>query len=185
MSSQIKNAVQGCPVCAKFASSQPNPPMLSHSIPIYPFQLISMDVFFLEYRNTKCKWLVTVDHYSDFFELDILPNLTPESVIAACKENFARHGTPQRVITDNGTHFVSRKMVEFATNWDFEHVTSSPHHQQANGKSEAAVKIAKRLIRKADETGADYWFALLHWRNIPNKIGSSPAARLFRLQLPI
>ncbi|XP_055604633.1 uncharacterized protein K02A2.6-like [Uranotaenia lowii] len=179
MSSQIKNAVQGCPVCAKFASSQPNPPMLSHSIPIYPFQLISMDVFFLEYRNTKCKWLVTVDHYSDFFELDILPNLTPESVIAACKENFARHGTPQRVITDNGTHFVSPKMVEFATNWEFEHVTSSPHHQQANGKSEAAVKIAKRLIRKADETGADYWFALLHWRNIPNKIGSSPAARLF------
>ncbi|XP_055590893.1 uncharacterized protein LOC129742974 [Uranotaenia lowii] len=70
-------------------------------------------------------------------------------------------------------------MIQFAKDWDFEHVTSSPHHQQANGKAEAAVKIAKRLIRKADETGSDYWFALLHWRNIPNKIGSSPAARLF------
>lgn len=63
--------------------------------------------------------------------------------------------------------------------WNFQHSTSAPYHQQANGKAEAAVKIAKRLIRKAEETGQDLWYVLLHWRNIPNHIGSSPVCRLF------
>ncbi|XP_065080058.1 uncharacterized protein K02A2.6-like [Ochlerotatus camptorhynchus] len=179
MSSQIKDVVKGCPVCAKFASSQPNPPMMSHQIPLYPFQLISMDVFFSEFRGRNQKFLVTVDHYSDFFEVDILKDLTPESVIAACSRNFARHGKPQTLLTDNGTNFLNQKMRKFATEWDIKHITSAPHHQQANGKSEAAVKIAKRLLKKSEETGTDFWYALLHWRNIPNKIGSSPAARLF------
>lgn len=179
MSSQIKEVVARCNVCAKFAASQQNPPMKSHSIPVHPFQMISMDVFFAEYQGHKRNFLVTVDHYSDFFEVDLLKDLTPQSVIAACQQNFARHGTPQRVLTDNGTNFVNRQMVKFAKDWDFELVTSAPHHQQANGKSEAAVKIAKRLLMKANETGTDFWYALLHWRNIPNKIGSSPSARLF------
>lgn len=94
MSTQIKDVVMQCAVCAKFAASQPNPPMLSHTIPIHPFQLVSMDVFLAEYRGAKRKFLVTVDHYSDFFEVDILKDLTPEAVIAACKTNFARHGKP-------------------------------------------------------------------------------------------
>ncbi|XP_058811065.1 uncharacterized protein K02A2.6-like [Topomyia yanbarensis] len=179
MTSQITDVVKECPICAKYSASQPNPPMLTHSIPVYPFQLVSMDVFFADYRGCKCKWLVTVDHYSDFFEVNNIKDLTPESVIMACQQNFARHGKPQRILTDNGSNFVNSKMVKFASDWDIEHVTSAPHHQQANGKAEAAVKIAKRLLKKAEETGADFWYALLHWRNIPNKIGSSPASRLF------
>ncbi|XP_055612508.1 uncharacterized protein K02A2.6-like [Uranotaenia lowii] len=179
MSSQIKDVVKQCVTCAKYAASQPNPTMMTHCIPVYPFQLVSMDVFQAEYNGIKRKFLVTVDHYSDFFELDLLKDLTPESVISICKQNFARHGKPQRVLSDNATNFSNVKMVQFSKEWDFELITSAPHHQQANGKSEAAVKIAKRLLKKAEETGTDYWYALLHWRNIPNKIGSSPASRLF------
>ncbi|XP_058828416.1 uncharacterized protein K02A2.6-like [Topomyia yanbarensis] len=179
MTSQIKDVVKESKTCSKYAASQPNPPMMSHCIPVYPFQLVSMDVFQAEYHSVTRKFLVTVDHYSDYFEIDILKDLTPESVIDICKINFARHGKPQRVITDNATNFCNAKMVRFASDWDFELVTSAPHHQQANGKSEASVKIAKRLIKKSEETGTDFCYALLHWRNIPNKIGSSPAARLF------
>lgn len=179
MSSQITDVVKQCPTCAKYAASQPNPPMMSHVIPIYPFQLVSMDVFQAVHQGTTRKFLITVDHYSDFFEVDNLRDLTPEAVIDACKSNFARHGKPQRVISDNATNFANAKMVRFAHEWDFELVTSAPHHQQANGKAEAAVKIAKRLMKKAEEAGTDFWYALLHWRNIPNKIGSSPTSRLF------
>ncbi|XP_058840192.1 uncharacterized protein K02A2.6-like [Topomyia yanbarensis] len=178
MTSQITDVVKECSIYVKYTASQPNPPMLTQSIPVYPFQLVSMDVFFADYRGCKCKWLVTVDHYSDFFEVNNIKDLTPESVIMACQQNFARHGKPQRILTDNGSNFVNSKMVKFASDWDIEHVTSSPHHQQANGKAEAPVKIVKRLLKKAEETGADFWYALLHWRNIPNQIGSSPASRL-------
>ncbi|XP_062713487.1 uncharacterized protein K02A2.6-like [Aedes albopictus] len=179
MSAQIKEAVAQCNVCAKFQASQTPAPMQSHPIPVYPFQLVSMDVFFAEYQGKRCKFLVTVDHFSDFFEVDLLKDLTPKATIAVCKSNFSRHGKPQQVISDNGTNFVNREWKQFAREWDFLHSTSAPHHQQANGKAEAAVKIAKRLLKKADEAGNDFWYALLHWRNVPNKIGSSPAAWLF------
>ncbi|XP_062717184.1 uncharacterized protein K02A2.6-like [Aedes albopictus] len=179
MNRQIKDNVQECTICAKFGASQPTPTMKSHAVPIHPFQLVSMDVFFQEYRGKQRKFLVTVDHYSDYFELDILDDLTPASVIKVCKRNFACHGTPQLLITDNATNFVCEEMNEFAKAWGFKHSTSAPYHQQGNGKAEASVKIAKRLIKKAKESGQDLWFVLQQWRNIPNNIGSSPASRLF------
>ncbi|XP_062534340.1 uncharacterized protein LOC134203485, partial [Armigeres subalbatus] len=132
-----------------------------------------------DYRGSSRKFLVTVDHYSDFFEVDELRNLTPETVIDVCRINFARHGKPQRVIIDNASNFAKVKMVKFSQKRDFEMVLSAPYHQQANEKSEAAVKISKRMIKKVEEAGTDFWYALLHWRNIPDKIGSSPASRLF------
>lgn len=179
MNDQIKNRIQECGTCAKFGASQRKPPMKSHPIPVYPFQLVSMDVFFQVYQGKQRIFLVTVDHYSDYFEIDILKDLSSSSVIQACKRNFACHGTPQMIITDNGTNFVNEEMVKFSKSWDFKHSTSAPYHQQANGKAEAAVKIAKHLITKTTEDGQDLWLALQLWRNTPNNIGSSPASRLF------
>lgn len=53
MSEQIKQKVQNCEVCMEFRDSQQNPPMQSHEIPHFPFQYISMDVFFAEYKEKK------------------------------------------------------------------------------------------------------------------------------------
>ena len=48
---------------------------------------------------------------------------------------FSGLGIPERVIFDNQTCFTSE--------WDIESVTSSPHHSQVNGFSEAYVKVCK------------------------------------------
>ena len=61
----------------------------------------------------------------------------------------------------------------------FEFVTSAPHYQRGNRKAEAAVTIAKKLIKKADESNKALWYMFLHWRNTPNKVESSPAQRIF------
>lgn len=108
--------------------------------------------------------------------------MIPKSVIKATKTNFARYGICQRLCSDNGTNFINQQMKTFAKDYGFEHVTSSPNHQQANGKAEAAVKIAKSLIKKAEKNQSDYELALLHWRNTPIKIGSSPNQRLMSRQ---
>ncbi|KAK9700418.1 hypothetical protein QE152_g31255 [Popillia japonica] len=127
---------------------------------------ISMDVFFVDYQGKQSKILVTVDHYSDFFELDLPQDLSSKTLINICKKNFSRHGIPEIVCTDNVERF-------------FKHATSAPNHQQENGKAEATVKIAKNLIKKVEEENGDIWLALLHVRNTPNKIGFSPTERLF------
>ena len=53
--------------------------MKSHEIPNRPWSKVSADIFQLAGSN----YLVMVDHYSDFFELDSLRNTTASTVIRA------------------------------------------------------------------------------------------------------
>lgn len=179
MSKDIQEMIRSCLTCNKFQPSQQKLTMQTHKIPEYPFQVISMDVFFFMQNGKQIKYLITVDHYSDFFELDIIKDLSAKSVIDCCKKNFARHGVPEIVVTDGGTNFVNNEFSEFSSKWNFMHVTSSPNHPQGNGKAEATVKIAKKLLLKSAENVEDFWLSLLCSRNTPNKLGSSPVQRLY------
>ena len=93
-------------------------------------------------------------------------------------------------MTDNGPQFVSAEFASFASKWGFQHVTSSPHYPQSNGRAENAVKTIKRLFSKCLETRQSEYQALLDWRNTPTEgLGSSPAQRFLgrrcRTLLPI
>ena len=101
-------------------------------------------------------------------------------VIRKLKAHFARHGIPEQLVTDNGSQFTSRDFLKFSRDWDFEHLTSSPHHSQGNGKAESAVKEAKKILRKCRVSGSDAFLALLDHRNTPPaSVQVSPAQRLF------
>ena len=102
------------------------------------------------------------------------------SVIRKLKAHFVRYGIPEQLVTDNGPQFASRDFLKFAKEWDFEHLTSSPHHSQSNGKAESAVKGAKKLLRKCKSSGSDVFLALLNHRNTPpTGVQISPAQHLF------
>ena len=47
--------------------------------------------------------------------------------------------------------------------WKFDHFTSSLGNTKVNSKAESAVKTAKRLMRKAADTNADPYLALLDY----------------------
>ncbi|XP_065073526.1 uncharacterized protein K02A2.6-like [Ochlerotatus camptorhynchus] len=175
---QIRQKVQQCDICTKFSPNQQPQPMQSHQIPSYPFQKLSMDICEIELGGRKTVYLITVDDFSDYFDIDELTSLSSAMIIKACKKNFARFGRPQIVSTDNGVQFVSEEFQRFALDWGFKHTVSAPYHQQANGKAESAVKIAKLLLKKAYESKKDFWDLLLQWRNTPNKCDSSPVQRL-------
>lgn len=67
--------------------------------------------------------------------------------------------------------------------WEFQHSTSSPYYNRCNGKVEATVKIAKKLIQKYKRSNTDFYEALLDWRNTPTiEMNSSPVQRLFSLR---
>lgn len=179
MRAEITERVQNCNVCLTNSDNQSKEEMQSVKIPDYPFQIISMDVMKTEYNGKKSNFLITVDHYSDYFEIDKLDDLTPQSTIEICKKNFTTHGIPEEVISDNATNFDCREFREFAKKWEFSHITSSPHHPRGNGKAEATVKTAKKLIAKSEQDGTDFMIALLQHRNTPNKIEFSPVQRIF------
>ena len=93
----------------------------------------------------KKHYMITVDYYSYYFEIDRLYCTTTSAIVKNLKNHFARHGIPDKVMTDNGPNFVSDKFVKFAESWNFLHTSSSSYYSRSNGKAETAVKIAKCL----------------------------------------
>ena len=109
--------------------------------------------------------------YSNFSEVDRINSVTFRSVIKEMKAVFARYGIPDVIVTDNGSQF-----AVFAKSWMFQHITSSPHHPQSNGKAENAVKTVKRLFTKCRESDQSEFLAQLDWRNTPTEgVGTSNA----------
>ena len=148
---------------------------MPHDVPHWPWEKVGADLFELNNKD----YLITVDYLSNFFEIYKLENTKASTVIRKLKSHFARYGTPDRVVSDNGPQFTSDKFEQFTKEWEFDHLTISPGNSKANGKAESAVKTAKRLMRKAADSGSDPYLALLDYRNTPTQgIGSSPAQRL-------
>lgn len=186
MNSQIKDFIAKCDVCNSLRSQQSKEPMMSHEVPSRAWSKVSADLF--EYCNEQ--FIIAVDHYSNYFEVENLSQTTTMSVIKTMKKMFSRFGIPENVITDNGPQFSSREFRQFAKDWLFDHTTSSPLYPQANGKAENAVKTCKTLMKKAKASNTDFLLSLLEWRNTPSaEIGLSPAQRMFgrraRTLLPV
>jgi hypothetical protein len=72
MAAEIREKVQQCSTCNEYQAKQQKEPMMSHKIPDYPWAKIGQDLFHFRGKN----YLVTVDFYSDFFEVNELEDLT-------------------------------------------------------------------------------------------------------------
>ena len=171
-----------CSLCASYGSALPKEPMLSHEIPQGPWKFISQDLF-----KQGGRWYsVTVDHYSDWFEVDLLnEDITAANVISVTKAHFARYGIPDTFLSDNGPQYTSQEFSNFAKTYGFKLTSWSPYYARATSKAEAAVKEAKKMLKKSDLlTG------LLDHRNTPPQgMTYSPAQRFLcrrtRSNLPI
>jgi hypothetical protein len=142
-----------------------------------------MDIF--TFRNHD--YLITVDYLSAYFEVDRLPSKRIVDIVYCLKQQFARHGIPEEVFSDNSP-FNAVEFKQFAEKYEFQHTTSSPRYSQSNGRAENAVKVAKAMMTKAVESGNDPFLALLEWRNTPTEKGRSPNEIIFgrrtRTRLP-
>jgi transposase InsO family protein len=186
MGKEITNTVQNCSTCLTFAANQQAEPLLTPEIPTLPWKKVAIDIF----THKRADYLVTVDYYSDYFELDKLEDTSSSTIIGLLKMHFARHGIPQELMSDNAANLTSAEFQKFSREWEFSLNTSSPYHSQSNGKAESAVKIAKSLVKKANHSGQDIWRCILDWRNTPIEgIGWSAVQRLMsrrtRTTLPI
>ena len=97
-------------VCNEFLQKQTKEPLMTYTIPTHPWQMVAQDLFMLNNQN----YLVTIDYFSDYWELDILQDTTSETVVNCTKAQFARFGIPETVLTDNGPQFQAEQYANFA-----------------------------------------------------------------------
>ena len=172
----LENLINECSTCLSLKPHQQKEPMESHPTPALPWSMLSADIF--EWNSLH--YLVVVDSYSNWFEFDSLTDMTSRTVIKKLKRQFATHGIPKSLLTDNARQFTSEEFRLFANQYGFTHYTSSPTYPQSNGLAERAVQSAKRLLEKTKRDNSDLFLNLLNLRNIPREgeIGS-PAQRMF------
>ena len=185
LKSELRDWCESCAPCQTYMPRQQREPLMITQSATYPFQIIHQDLFSIGNKN----YLVTVDDFSDFFEIDELGrDTTSEKLIRATQRHFSRYGIPMELHSDNGTQLTSQRYADFLASWNVVHVTSSPYFAQSNGKAESAVKVAKRLLKKCAVDGEDYEYALLELRNTLQSDGSSRAqkflSRPLRTKMP-
>ena len=148
MSSEIQDMVGNCSVCSERRDSNYKEPLISHPIPDRPWQVVSTD--FLTWNDQDFE--VVVDKFSRFIEVEKRSSSGSSSVTSKMKSIFhffARHGMPEKVISDNGPFYASHEFAEFAKECNFTHSSSSPHFPQSNGLAEKSVQNVKCLFSKA------------------------------------
>ena len=177
----IDSVILSCKHCQEHLPSHPKEPLVVKPRPARPFQEIAMD--FCSYGGHD--FLILVDCCTDWPEIFHMGrDTTVPQLLTALRQAFCRSGAPDVVWSDQGPQFTSRLFREFAAEWGFQHIMSSPRYPQSNGKAEAAVKSMKNLISAAwVRRGVDEAVlarALLQYRNTPSRRdGLSPAQKLF------
>ena len=83
------------------------------------------------------------------------------------KQIFAEHGIPKTLKSDNGPQFSAKLFQEFAKEWCFDHITSSPIYPKSNGFIERQVQTVKQALIKAKQDGNDPDLTLLCLRTTP------------------
>ncbi|XP_022808398.1 uncharacterized protein K02A2.6-like [Stylophora pistillata] len=156
----IEELVSKCSTCQQHQRSNQREPLIPQEVPERAWATVAADIFYYKGKD----YLLVVDYLSKYPEVARLSCKNSETVILAVKDKFASHGIPERLIADN-IPFNRVKSKDFASKWEIEVVTSSPHYPKSNGLVERDVQTVKQLLRKADESKQDAVLALLEFRN--------------------
>ena len=148
--------------------AQQQEPIIQNDQPTPPWDFVSADILSLHGED----YIVTVDHFSKFFQVDRLPTMSTATVVKKLKMYFSRYGTPYKFLTD----ITPQEFRRFAFKLQFQHIISSPYYSKWHGTAESMGKVAKTIMKKTKEAKSDIYLALLAYRNTPKQdIGLSPA----------
>ena len=114
-------------------------------LPNFLWERVACDLIELE----KTTYMLIVDYFSRYMEVQNLTSTTLASIIATLKTVFC-HGISVTLVTDNGPQFASAEMNKFSSTYGFTHVTSPLHHQ-ANGLPERTVRTIKAMLKKSSD----------------------------------
>jgi transposase InsO family protein len=88
---------------------------------------------FLSSRNNK-SILVAVDYVSKWVEVISSPTADSKVVQRLFKKViFSRFGVPKAVISDEGSHFINRKLNNLLKKYGVTHKVATPYHPQTSG----------------------------------------------------
>ena len=113
MSAEIKDSIGKCDTCNSYQNNQQKEPLIPHDPPKRPWSHVAVDLFTF---NNK-EWLIIVDYWSDYFELNSLPATNASTVITSLKNQFARHGIPDMLYSENRLQVFVTRVPRICNRW--------------------------------------------------------------------
>ncbi|CAF2848289.1 unnamed protein product [Rotaria sp. Silwood2] len=154
MRASVANYIASCNQCAQHNILRTKP--LGHLKSIEPpsavFQVLHMD-FWGPVRTPSARGnkyvIILTDNLSKYVTAEALPDCTARSAAQFLIDRFILfHGAPERLITDQGTHFNNNLLRTITNSMNIPHSFSTSYHPQTNGQVERfnatfAVQLAK------------------------------------------
>jgi len=162
MVTQIRSFVSQCSICK--STKSPNkvlrPPMGRPTTSDRPFQRLYMDLLGPYPRSKKGNigLLIIVDHCTKFHFLQRLRKFTSERICEFLEKHlFYTFGTPESILTDNGSQFKSGHFRAFLTKFGVRHICTAIYSPQANASERVnrSILAAVRAYVGADHTNWD------------------------------
>ena len=130
INADIEKYIKQCATCLEFQQTQPKEKIIHHEVPLRPWEVVGADVFHFNNINYLC-----VVHYNSKFPIiRKLQGLLAEHLINVVSAIFTEYGTPQKLMSDAGTNFVSEKFRHSCRSINVEQAVSSAYHHQSNGQ---------------------------------------------------
>jgi len=110
-----------------------------------------MDISYIKIQSVFFFLISVLDGYSrSIIHFDVRANMTEYDVELVLEEALEKYpGVKPRLISDNGSQFISRDFKEFISLKELRHVRTSIRYPQSNGKIESFHKtIKKECIRR-------------------------------------
>ncbi|GFS57217.1 hypothetical protein TNCV_491261 [Trichonephila clavipes] len=166
----IADYVKSCSECIRYKATNQKPAgLLQTPVPAQRFESIAIDLFGPLPETTEgMKWIFIVEDYTTkWVELFPLKQATAkECAMTLLNEVFLRYRVPRRLISDNGTQFVSAVMQQLCFVLDINQSLIPVYHPQANPverKNRDLKPLLAMMVDKSRRPSPNYKVNDLVW----------------------
>ena len=111
INNDIEEVVKRCETCQEHQRSNTTETLMPHELPTRAWQILGTDLFHFDNKE----YLIVADYYSKFPFIRKMPTpCTSHAVVTATADIFSEHGSPEKVVSDNGGHYDCANYRNFA-----------------------------------------------------------------------
>lgn len=161
LAEDVRSYIRKCTICkqSKPSNRSQHPEMGLQRITTKPFQIIALDFIqsLPRSRSGHAHLLVVMDLYSKFCLLFPVRKISASLVCQTLEQSwFRRYSTPEYIISDNASTFLSKEFKTFLGKYRVQHWTNPRHHSQSN-PTERLNRTINSCIRTYVRTDQRLW----------------------------
>ena len=152
----VRDVCQSCSGCQVMkASRQIHLPPTLKVVTSAPFELVAADVvLFPKTPDGFIGCIIVVDHNSKWVSAVPIKNKTSKAMVNAVKNQVLPYlpRCPGKMLTDNGSEFISKEFNKMLGEFGIQHVYSTPYRPQSNGCIERVNRTIGSFLRSLDSS---------------------------------